>query len=136
MNNQEAIEFLKGMQGPLVDYADLVGAEGFAYGCRYVYLEPEDYAIELAIAALEEQQSRRWIPVEEKLPDESDGMVLIQVSGKPRENITLHNAFEHGSYIAEGNEGWILDAYPEWENPEVIAWQPLPEPYKPEKGDK
>lgn len=75
-----------------------------------------------------------WIPVEERLPDESDGLVLIQVNGKPKENITLHNALELACYIAEGNEGWILEEYPEWENPDVIAWRPLPEPYRPEQA--
>ena len=69
-----------------------------------------------------------WIPVEERRP-EDDVMVLIQVSGKPKKNITLDNAFELGCYIA-GN-GWILEEYPEWKNPQVIAWQPLPEPYRP-----
>lgn len=73
-----------------------------------------------------------WIPVEERLPNESDGLVLIQVNGRPKENITLHNALELACYIAEGNEGWILEEYPEWENPDVIAWHPLPDKYQPE----
>ena len=130
MNNQEAIEFLKGMQGPLVDYADLVGAEGFAYGCRYVYLEPEDYAIELAIAALEEQQSRRWIPVEERLPETPeenpvfDGkeveLYLVTVKGGEYP----FRAFWNGREFTDG-----------WMKCNVSAWQPLPEPYKQEKGE-
>lgn len=74
-----------------------------------------------------------WIPAEERLPDESDGLVLIQVNGKPKGNITLYNALELACYIAEGNEGWILEEYPEWENPDVIAWRLLPEPYRPEQ---
>ena len=69
-----------------------------------------------------------WIPVEEKLPDEYDGLVLAQVSGKPKENITLDNALELAVHIPR--EGWILEEYPEWEKPNVIAWQPLPKPYK------
>lgn len=72
-----------------------------------------------------------WIPVDERLPDEYEGLVLIQVSGKPIENITLDNAMELAAYITD--EGWILEEYPEWETPEVIAWQPLPEPYKTNK---
>jgi hypothetical protein len=24
-------------------------------------------------------------------------------------------------------EGWLLEAYPEWENPQVTYWMPLPE---------
>lgn len=70
-----------------------------------------------------------WIPVEERLPEDCEEIVLVQVSGKPADNILFDNAFELALYKKE--EGWILDNYPEWENPEVIAWQPLPEPYIP-----
>ena len=73
-----------------------------------------------------------WILVEDRLP-EDDEMVLMQVSGKPMGNITLDNAFELGCYSED--EGWILEEYPEWEKPKVIAWQPLPEPYLSEKGE-
>lgn len=69
-----------------------------------------------------------WIPVEERLPEDCEEIVLVQVSGKMAENIWFDNAFELATYV--NGEGWILENYPEWENPKVIAWQPLPEPYK------
>lgn len=72
-----------------------------------------------------------WIPVEERLPEDCEEIVLVQVSGKMAENIWFDNAFELATYV--NGEGWILENYPEWENPKVIAWQPLPEPYKPSK---
>ncbi len=62
MKAQEAIEILKGMQSPSQDYADMVGAPAWAYGCRYVYPEPEDYAIEEAITALEEKAEPKMDP--------------------------------------------------------------------------
>ena len=73
-----------------------------------------------------------WIPVEERLPEDCEEIVLVQVSGKPAKNILFDNAFEFASY--EKEEGWILDNYPEWENPDVIAWAALSEPYKPEEN--
>lgn len=72
-----------------------------------------------------------WIPVEERLPEDCEEIVLVQVSGKMAENIWFDNAFELATYV--NGEGWILENYPECENPKVIAWQPLPEPYKPKK---
>lgn len=72
-----------------------------------------------------------WIPVEERLPEDCEEIVLVQVSGKMAENIWFDNAFELATYV--NGEGWILENYPEWQNPKVIAWQPLPEPYKPKK---
>lgn len=77
-----------------------------------------------------------WISVEDRLPDEYDGLVLAQVSGKPRENITLNNALQLACYISEAGEGWIVEEYPEWENPNVIAWCPLPEPYRQERSEE
>lgn len=72
-----------------------------------------------------------WIPVEERLPEDCEEIVLVQVSGKMAENIWFDNAFELATYV--NGEGWILENYQECENPKVIAWQPLPEPYKPKK---
>lgn len=72
-----------------------------------------------------------WVPVEERLPEDCEEIVLVQVSGKMAENIWFDNAFELATYV--NGEGWILENYPECENPKVIAWQPLPEPYKPKK---
>lgn len=61
MKTDEVIEMLRAMQNKVVDYAEMVGAPDFAYGCKYVYPEPEDYAIEEAIKALEEIQQYREI---------------------------------------------------------------------------
>ena len=58
---EEAIEMLRGMQNKKMDYAEMVCAPAFAYGYQYVYPEPEDYAIEEAIKALEEIQQYREI---------------------------------------------------------------------------
>ena len=71
---------------------------------------------------------QRWIPVSERLPeDEDDGeTVLAVVFGKPHKNITLHHAIMTAEYFYQG--GWLVKEYPEWENPTVTHWMPLPEP--------
>ena len=83
---------------------------------------------EIIRSHMDEVKNDGWIPVEERLPEDCEEIVLVQVSGKPGKNILFDNAFEFASY--EKEEGWILDNYPEWENPDVIAWKNLPEPYK------
>lgn len=66
MTPEEAIKLLRGIQNKKVDYAEMVCATAFAYGYEYVYPEPEDYAIEEAIKALNEiQQYRKIGTVEE-----------------------------------------------------------------------
>lgn len=83
-------------------------------------------AVDIAIEALQEPQVGGWIPVTERLPEDGYG-VLVTVNGK-HNNITFVNALEIAEY---GNtEGWIIEGYLDWLDPDVIAWQPLPEPYK------
>ena len=66
----------------------------------------------------------QWIPVTERLPD-NDDFVLVVASGQAG-NIRLDNAFELGQFSM--SEGWILEMWPEWEDPKVTHWMPLPEP--------
>lgn len=66
--------------------------------------------------------SHRWIPVEERLPKENDGHVLICCEdGKV--NTGTYSEFSNNWYIGEmcGIGG-----------SDVLAWMPLPEPYHPE----
>ena len=65
----------------------------------------------------------RWIPVEERLPEEDD-CVAVCASGKPQTNITLQSAVELATFSSR--EGWILECWPEWESADVTHWMPLP----------
>lgn len=72
---------------------------------------------------------RRWIPVEERLP-EKDDFVLVTVSGIYN-HLTFSDALQLASYSED--DGWFIESYPEWDDPNVTAWMPLPEPYSPKK---
>lgn len=67
-------------------------------------------------------QVPRWIPVEERLPDH-DELVLVIASGKPKENITLDEAVELATLYSDG---WCLETWPEWVGAKVTHWMPLP----------
>ena len=82
-------------------------------------------ALSLAIEALQEQE-RNWIPVTERLPEDGYG-VLVTVNGKHNDIIFI-DALEIAEY--DGDFGWIVEGYPQWTDPDVTAWMPLPEPYK------
>ena len=56
----------------------------------------------------------RWIPVSERLPEE-DGLYLVYTEEQP-----FVCSFKDGEFFID----------------EVIAWMPLPEPYKAEGNDK
>lgn len=77
-------------------------------------LEPEEIA----------ESVRKWVPVTKSLPL-GDECVLIQVNGTYR-NATYENAILTGAYLGE----WVIEEAPGWEDPEVVAWMPLPEPYQ------
>ena len=91
----------------------------YKHSCRYSDKEIRA-SIDMAIEALEQAESR-WIPCSERLPDTS-GSVLIY---------TEKNGVAEGSYIPQTNK-WVQFR---WSviNADVIAWIPLPEPYKREE---
>lgn len=78
---------------------------------------------------LEELTASPWISVNDRLPEDEQG-VLVIASGRPRAHLELDCAHELATFYA--GEGWLLEAYPEWENPQVTYWMPLPE--RPKEG--
>ena len=88
-------------------------------------------ALSMAIEALQEPQVGGWIPVSERLPENGYG-VLVTVNGK-HNNIIFVNALEIAEY--RNTEGWIIEGYLDWLDPDVTAWMPLPEPYKESKEE-
>ena len=79
----------------------------------------------------EEQCKHRWIPVEERLP-EDDIYILLSFSNFSLPLIGRYEADNDGGgafYLGDNDEGdtcLSVDLY-------VNAWQPLPEPYRPEE---
>lgn len=72
------------------------------------------------IRSQNEAENGGWIPVSERLPE--DGTYLCTLDGELcgiDEPFTGMCGIENGKWDEEGC---------------VIAWQPLPEPYKPEEG--
>lgn len=65
-----------------------------------------------------------WADVKYEVPMDGE-MYLLIVSGKPKKNITMHYAYVLGTWL--DGEGWVLDEYPEWEDPTVHAWAELPD---------
>ena len=60
-----------------------------------------------------------------KLPESGD-LVLVTVSGHFG-GMIFQDALELAVY--DPVVGWIVDGYPEWEEPEVKVWMHLPEAY-------
>lgn len=90
-------------------------------------VELRDAAAQVTKLAAEAAVEREWISVEDRLP-EDDGDVLAIVSGYPTPNITLEDVLVVAAFC-EG-ERWYIEEYPDWDNPIITYWMPLPEPPK------
>ena len=96
-------------------------------------------ALEMAIKALEQT---RWIPVEDRLPE--DGIYLVTVertTGKPiietksfAKDLNRVDDYD----FPENKCGWYEydSEYGYWEDTDVIAWMPLPQPYDPQESEE
>lgn len=80
-------------------------------------------AAALTVQATTDRLSREWVSVKERLPDREED-VLILVSGKFK-NCTFDHAYMVGLYA--GPDGWFANEYPDWDNPGVTHWMPLPD---------
>ena len=100
MTREEAIRILD----PVTTKEELVGIKGYAAMMKVV-----DEACILAVAALREQEQRRWIPVTERLPE--IGIVVLVYS-------------EDDGICADYYGGDSFGYY------DVTHWMPLPEPPK------
>lgn len=82
--------------------------------------------LNLMLAAAREigqlKEKTTWKPADQ--PPKEEEYVLVKVSGK-YENIDMQGAVTIGAYY--GENGWELEAWPEWEEPGVTAWMELPD---------
>ena len=75
-----------------------------------------------------ERPQGEWIPVSERLPDYMDD-ILITFQKPNREPLVYRAIFVDGKFNLDNGDTW------NWNDPEITAWMPLPEPYKDIDGD-
>ena len=125
MENMEAIEYLNDVRN---------GIHIPAPGIELPLLnDKEKEAVDLAIAALEQQEKDRWIQVTEKLPE--DEYVLIskkptKLSGSKWNVVIAMRTADPRS----GKIQWRDSGFGVIQDDKVLAWRPLPEPYQEDKA--
>lgn len=91
-----------------------------------------DGAIERITDIIRKHMNDGWIPVEERLPEEKKS-VLVQWEKYDRHlNVTL--TYLDVMWLDDADEK-VFETINGVPNGKVIAWRPLPEPYRPERSE-
>ena len=120
MTNHEAIRFLHNMIDQ--EHGRSIGADGF-------YRELCAYHVDALRTAIKALSQRRWIPVSEGLPEEHKIYLVTYVTKTGRRYVRDCEC----SYAGQSPR------HIEWSKKisgDVIAWMPLPEPYKAESEEQ
>ena len=89
-----------------------------------------DDAIEI-VKQEAEQYNNGWVPCSERLPEEAFGCLVTVMDCEPSTQTDFENILPY--FVGYDGETWN-DADGEEIPFEVVAWQPLPQPYQP-KGE-
>lgn len=101
-----------------------------------------DKHIKLAISALEQQLTNGWIPVSKPPNEYGTYMVawrpinMTEGDVKIRTRSKITHFYEILEYDPEDESGWIETIKQSEGAYEILAWRPLPEPYKEVPDDR
>lgn len=117
-------------QAELSEYTDLNYRASACLECAKEHEQLAEWLTELA----ERREADRWIPVSERLPNT---LGVYNVTRKIIEGETSY-VISDACYF-DGQNTWHADTGVNHGRPyitDVIAWQPLPEPYKESEGEE
>ena len=130
MTNRDAISLLEEVK--------ILDDTMYAYNPSYLE------ALDMALTALEAEETwyatheyppkQRWIPCSERLPEEKDAGILKKLGTEKRSEYVLATVEVKGERMTvtactyDGAWDWNMKyTFPDFK---VIAWMPLPEPYR------
>lgn len=134
ISRQAAIDALCAVCGKACDKSK------FVYNApqdEQVILCPEHYCLCTLPSAQPEPQ---WIPCSERLPEEKDAGILKKLGTEKRSEYVLATVEVKGERMTvtactyDGKWDWNMKyAFPDFK---VVAWMPLPEPYREERREE
>lgn len=128
MTNRKAIEIFNKWMDCKDAYQADPSCDGNCFSCEYyASAEEEKEAMQMAISALEKQEQDRWTPCKEKMPAKPFGCFVTVMDTNPITQEEFENILPY--FAGWDGEQWN-DADGEQIPCEVLAWRPLPKPYK------
>ena len=118
----ECIEKKKLLKAIEESEPDVMADYGEYYGSEWGISRGKLYEIIANLPTL--TPPNEWVSVEDAFPPKNESVLCI-VSGKPKPNITLKDAYQLGSWNKA--DGWIIDEWLDWEGANVTWWMKLPE---------
>lgn len=92
--------------------------------------EYEDTGLEPAEVLQLKKNTVQWIPVTERLPERNKSVLLCMKSRPSRTGMCIQTgSYDNGFWFVQGAAGYESLATFEFH---VLAWMPLPEPYREE----
>ena len=96
------------------------------------YEDGTDNFYNAAVGIIRKHMNDGWIPVEERMPEvDADIEEIIEDDDCPEYIVTIRGASESTVLKYSPDGAWFDDNGNVYD---VIAWRPLPEPYRPERS--
>ena len=151
MRNEDCISRTRTIERLRLNFPISEGADGSRDRYRYMQAMADIQAIKEMPSVTPQEPKTEWIPVSERLPDNTDPVSITWVNHDPESYYAdiKDKSFTGTGHYCNGRWWWYsvtcqdyLDGYGRCDVDamddaiEVIAWMPLPKPYKAESDDK